>query len=94
MAGGQREKPKKLLEQVHEILRLHHYATRHQQKGVRRYNWGWFADVEESVFGRELGFPIWSRIGLELNQGGGQVLRGAGVPASSRIITMGRPCLN
>jgi hypothetical protein len=40
MAEGQREKPKKLLEQVREVLRLHHYAIRTEKSycdWIRRY---------------------------------------------------------
>ena len=40
MAEGQREKPKKLLDQVRAVLRLHHYALRTEQSycdWIRRY---------------------------------------------------------
>lgn len=40
MAEGQREKPKKLLDQVRAVLRLHHYALRTEKSycdWIRRY---------------------------------------------------------
>jgi hypothetical protein len=40
MAEGQQEKPKRLLEQVREVLRLHRYASRTEKSycdWIRRY---------------------------------------------------------